>query len=216
MSNSLEDFTNHVGDLGKELEVFAVSHGVKFEGSTSIHKRLMLAAWINMHGVESIRLDDGRLSHFYPPVIYYETGFNLGMSAVAACEAIGNCPGGGKVVSFELDTTKRVVAEKLISMYPDTLEVVWGNSNVTIRQHFDSSQDAPHIFFADGAHSYEGTLNELKVAWEILRPGGILILDDSLDPVARKARNAFRPPGDWIEANHQTGISFLQKGQPWS
>ncbi len=215
-NNAMYKAQKIIGDLGAELIDFAVAQDIKMEGSTSIHKRLMLATWINICGTESVKMENGQYSHHHPPVIFYETGFNIGLSAVAACEAVANCPGGGKVISFELDEKKRPVAEKLESMYPDILTVVWGDSNETVQRHFDSTGDAPQIFFADGAHCFNKTVKELEVAFSILKPGGFLFLDDTLDPVARKARDTFRSPECWIDIFHQTGLSVLQKGQPWA
>lgn len=216
MGNALQEVREKIAELGAGLEKFAIELGINFEGSTSINKRLMLAAWIDIYGTESYRAEDGRLSHKCPEVIFYETGFNVGLSAVAACEAVTSLQGSGKVISFELDEARRPVADKLMAMYPDILTVVWGDSNITVQQYFDKTHLSPHIFFVDGAHTPDKTMRELEVAFSILRPGGLLILDDSLDLMAREVRNSFRPSDCWIEANHQTGLSFLQKGQPWS
>lgn len=75
--------------------------------------------------------------------------------------------------------------------------------NMSFQQYF--AQVAPElqiaVYYYDGAHGYEEQLAGMEAAWNYLRPGSIILVDDYTYPEVSRAVNQF-------VANHIYNIKF--------
>ncbi|HEX4722035.1 MAG TPA: class I SAM-dependent methyltransferase [Pseudonocardiaceae bacterium] len=107
-----------------------------------------------------------------------EIGFNVGFSAIAFLESGPDVT----VVSFELDRRHGVELAKdfVDERYPGRHELVIGNSVRTVPAFVDSDGRAGtfDIAFVDGGHEYEVASSDIQNACRLVRPGGIVVVDD--------------------------------------
>ena len=66
----------------------------------------------------------------------------------------------------------------------------------------------PDVIYVDSAHEPEETLLELRRAWELLRPGGVLFGDDWLWPSVREDARALAQS---IESDASRLVAFLRR-----
>jgi predicted O-methyltransferase YrrM len=105
-----------------------------------------------------------------------EIGFNVGFSSIAFLESAQEAT----VVSFELDRRRGVeVAKEFVDeRYPGRHELVIGNSVQTVPVHAQHNAGRFDLAFVDGGHEYEVAASDLRNACRLVRPGGILVVDD--------------------------------------
>lgn len=61
--------------------------------------------------------------------------------------------------------------------FEDRVERLVGDSP-SVLKHLRVKERSFHFAFVDGAHDYETCLADIRLSWEMLRPGGILMVDD--------------------------------------
>lgn len=194
LNNSLEDLLEHFDRDNHQWTVWAREQGIGHEGYTDHVKRMMLASLVISNATT---LD----------TLIYETGFNTGASAAALAEAIEIT--GGKLVCFEIDELKKPIADKFLERFPET-QFVWGDSGETILPRLAQDAGKVTLFHQDGSHGEEDTSQEISNALVLLKPGGILVVDDSNDPTTARAIRCIIPnEGLWL--THQTGQFIYQK-----
>jgi predicted O-methyltransferase YrrM len=157
------------------LMSYGQERGITFEGGAGPDKKLLLFALVYILGAKLV----------------YETGFNAGGTASAMAESLKLTR--GKYVGFEIAEKRVPVIEEFHRRYPGH-EVVMGNSAVTLPARWEATRETPDLFFVDGDHSEHGALKDMEHAKKIVRPGGVIMVDDVNDPGIRRAINrAFEP-----------------------
>ncbi len=113
-----------------------------------------------------------------------EIGFNAGHSALLFAMA---APPGTNFQFFDLGEHPYVVPcfNWLSSKFPQhTFQLHLGDSRQTlhkwITEHPDEKYDVVHI---DGGHDLSCVQNDVNAAIQLCKPGGIMILDDTNDPM---------------------------------
>ena len=150
------------------LGEFAKARGISFEGGAAIDKKLMLFTLTIMTNAKLV----------------YETGFNVGGSACSFAEALKQT--GGKYVGFEIAERRRPVFEEFLRRYPGH-EIVMGDSASTLPQRWEATHEQPDVFFVDGDHRAQAAIGDIKHALNIVRPGGMIMIDDVAHPPVRAA-----------------------------
>lgn len=105
-----------------------------------------------------------------------EIGFNVGFSSIALLESAPDTT----VVSFELDNRRGVeLAKEFVDdLYPGRHELVIGNSVETVPAYAEQHGGTFDLAFVDGGHEYEVASSDIRSACLLLRPGGIVVVDD--------------------------------------
>ena len=196
MNNLIETFLNK--DLPRtkyELRDLAKEKQILFEGGTNIVRGLMAINFVIQLNAQLV----------------YETGFNVGGSAAVMSEALQYT--GGKLVSFEIDKSKRPVADRFLELYPNS-EIVWGDSRQTLEQRWQNTNECPDFFFVDGGHSEEICSYDFNHALKIVKPGGVIMVDDTSNAPVKNVIHSLVPDigSMWFEGEHQgTGVVVYQK-----
>lgn len=102
-----------------------------------------------------------------------ETGFNEGCSAAAMLSANPVI----RVVSFELAEhyDLQLARYRVDAAFPGRHTLIPGDSRETVPAWQWPLFD---LFFVDGDHSYEGAAADLRSALGVVRPGGLIVIDD--------------------------------------
>lgn len=105
-----------------------------------------------------------------------EIGFNVGFSSIAFLESGPDVT----VVSFELDRRHGVeLAKQFVDeRYPGRHELVIGNSVQTAPAYAESRAGTFDLAFVDGGHEYEVATADIHNACRLVRPGGVIVVDD--------------------------------------
>ena len=105
-----------------------------------------------------------------------EIGFNIGFSSIAFLESGPHAA----VVAFELDRRRGVeVAKEFVDeRYPGRHELVVGNSTQTVPAYAEKHAGTFDLAFVDGGHEYETAIADIRNAVRLLRPRGIIVVDD--------------------------------------
>ncbi|HEX4221897.1 MAG TPA: class I SAM-dependent methyltransferase [Pseudonocardiaceae bacterium] len=105
-----------------------------------------------------------------------EIGFNVGFSSIAFLESAPEAT----VVSFELDRRHGVeLAKQFVDeRYPGRHELVIGNSVQTVPAYARDHAGSFELAFVDGGHEYEVAVSDIRNACLLVRPGGIVVVDD--------------------------------------
>lgn len=185
---------NQIGSNKRRLGNIVLENSVPFEGGAGAQRGLFIASLI-------MQLD---------AQLAYETGFNIGGTASYAAEALAYT--GGRFVGFELKTEVKPVVDEFLRIYPHA-EMVWGDSQVTLRERWERTQERPDFFFVDGGHSQKVCAYDFNHALQIVKPGGIIMVDDiSNPPISDFIRQLIPENGSlWFEGKHQgTGVAIYQ------
>ena len=184
----------NIKNLIEKYTQFALANNIVFEGGSDARKCMFLMSLVGMMGDE---------------VLIVETGFNAGSSATAFCEASKlrkmNC----KVISIEIDEKKRPIAEEVISDYPN-LEVIFGDSTTVLFDLLPKYTGQVDIFFVDGGHLPEQCVIDIKYALLLLKPNGILLVDDSNHEWIEKAIKETIGVENTLHIAYGSGISLYQ------
>lgn len=102
-----------------------------------------------------------------------EIGFNEGHSASALLSANPVI----RVVSFELAEhyDLQLAKYRVDAEFPGRHELVTGDSRVTVPRWVGAPFD---LMFVDGDHTYEAVTEDLRNALAVIRPGGLVMVDD--------------------------------------
>jgi predicted O-methyltransferase YrrM len=105
-----------------------------------------------------------------------EIGFNVGFSSIAFLESGPDVT----VVSFELDRRHGVeLAKQFVDeRYPGRHELIIGNSVETVPAYAESKAGTFDLAFVDGGHEYEIANADIRNTCRLVRPGGIVVVDD--------------------------------------
>jgi predicted O-methyltransferase YrrM len=105
-----------------------------------------------------------------------EIGFNVGFSSIAFLESGPDVT----VVSFELDRRHGVeLAKQFVDeRYPGRHELIIGNSVATVPAYAESNAGTFDLAFVDGGHEYEIATADIRNTCRLVRPGGIVVVDD--------------------------------------
>lgn len=134
--------------------------GITFEGGMDIQKQMFIYSLILLHGTQLV----------------YEIGMNAAGTSVFCCEALKTT--GGNYVGFELAEKRRPVLDVFSSDHPNA-EIVWGDSKQTVAAYAAENNHSPGMVIVDGDHSEGGCSADARVAKEIVKPGGFIVLDDT-------------------------------------
>lgn len=164
-------------------------HSIDITGSSSFEKHvLMLGLIMNLEAK-----------------LVYEIGFNTGTMAAPVCALLEER--GGQFVGFEILETLKPIVDLFVAEFPNTFKMIWGNSAETL----PAFGGTPDIVFVDGDHSYNGAIIDMKNALTLLRPGGLLVIDDSCDDTLCKAIKDTLPESETVWLPFPTGIVIHQK-----
>ena len=107
-----------------------------------------------------------------------ETGFNGGHSSATW---LGSNPR-ARLYSFDLGAHPYVVPARdhLGLWFPGRLRLTLGDSKQTVPAFFERHPDVRcDIAHVDGGHAYAEAWADLENFWRVLRPGGLLLIDDT-------------------------------------
>jgi hypothetical protein len=113
-----------------------------------------------------------------------EIGFNAGHSSVVFLEAM---PKDGEYISVDLGEHpySRPCFEYLQTQYPQLKEYIVGDSRKTLPEFLTTHPENVESFdciHVDGGHSVEVVLSDIQYSHSLLKPKGILIVDDTQIP----------------------------------
>jgi len=138
----------------KEISEF----NINYEGHTSPIKQYMMSSFILASNCQ----------------LFYEVGLNLGHCSWRLLNTLRYT--GGKLLNFEIDTSKTPVESALMRIFPrNYLGTVWGDSNETLAKITEPC-DIIHI---DGGHSFPCFKNDLDLAIPLVKSGGFFFIDDA-------------------------------------
>ena len=106
-----------------------------------------------------------------------ETGFNGGHSAAAFLAASPDV----KVVSFDIARWDYVRQAKTLidELFPGRHTLIFGDSRWTVEEYWDANPTSrADIVFIDGGYHEDVPWSDATNLLNILRPGGLLVLDD--------------------------------------
>ncbi len=150
--------------------------------------------------------------------LVYEIGMNAGSASVRILNALKHT--GGRLKTFEIDPRRKPVADILTRRFPDTFEVVWGDSGQTVAAF---PEEAPDIIFVDGAHYPEVLRRDIKISLARLKPDGIMFIDvvdypsfgDSLRQIIFEELSDYNILWFNRESGHAPGLAIVQKPSGW-
>ena len=113
-----------------------------------------------------------------------EIGFNAGHSASVFLHAL---PKDSTFLSFDIceHPYTKDCFQYLQSKHPQLKDMIEGDSTVTLPKFVEENPSeigTYDVIHVDGGHSAEVCLSDLKGAHILLKPGGVLILDDTFIP----------------------------------
>lgn len=115
------------------------------------------------------------------PQLVLETGVATGVSSATILHAL-SANQKGQLHSVEFPPLGRRDLSYIGSSIPDEVKDRWtlytGPSTSLLRE-FVRRQQSIDIFVHDSDHSYWNQIAEYTMAWQLLRPGGLLISDDA-------------------------------------
>lgn len=117
------------------------------------------------------------------PSIMVETGVAHGFSSAIALRAMEDI-GRGRLVSIDLPPLE-IDDDSIGAIVPAGLRHRWrlelGPSRALLPKLLE--EEGPiDIFFHDADHTYSSQMEEYRTAWPHLRPGGLLLSDDVINP----------------------------------
>lgn len=129
-----------------------------------------------------------------------EIGFNAGHSAACFLAAM---PKDGSLLCFDLGehVYMKPCFSAIQEKYPQLKEVIVGDSKITLNEYAENNPEKREFFdciHVDGAHD-ETVFSDAMVSDYLLKPGGILILDDINYP----------PVGQTLEKCLDKGYQFV-------
>lgn len=132
--------------------------------------------------------------------LVYEIGMNFGTCSLRLLNALKVT--GGQLRLFEIDKGKEPVFTELKRMYPDTVSITWGSSVGTLGT---IPNEIPDLIFVDGCHIGNIPLLDIKKSLEIIKKGGLIVVDDWTYPNIKNAACSVIPEKDWlvIGGNHK-------------
>ena len=125
--------------------------------------------------------------------LVYEIGMNFGTTSLRLLNALKVTD--GRLHLFEIDRQKEPVFTKLVELYPDTVSISWGNSNDTLGTIGD---DQPDMIFVDGSHRRDEAEIDIRKSLEILKPRGVIVVDDWADLPVKAAALEVIPEDKWF------------------
>jgi predicted O-methyltransferase YrrM len=114
------------------------------------------------------------------PAVVVETGVCYGVTSSFVLQAL-HCNGAGSLHSIDLPPLESRADDFVGCLIPENLRSRWTLHRGTARRLLPSvlRETGPiDLFVHDSLHTYENMKMEFQLAWESLRPGGILIADD--------------------------------------
>lgn len=157
-----------------------------------------------------------------PNVRYLEIGLFEGGSAFWMLENVLTHPT-SKLVGIDPFEDTRSYEAKFATTYPERfkqnlaksgaksrVELIQGFSQLEMRKMENDQFD---IIYIDGAHEFEDALEDVILAWRLLKKGGILIIDDFKDIVAVRfaGRVFYQAFQDHFEVIHNDLQLILRK-----
>ncbi|MBZ5659099.1 MAG: class I SAM-dependent methyltransferase [Acidobacteriia bacterium] len=137
------------------------------------------------------------LTRALAPDLVVETGVSSGISStylLLACRLNGK----GHVYSIDIDNKEYLAPGNRIGwIVPDDLKTRWslllGDSHVVL-PHILSQLAQVDIFIHDSSHTYENMKFEFETSYPYIRPGGLLLSDDTnFNAAFSECAKAFQP-----------------------
>jgi predicted O-methyltransferase YrrM len=117
-----------------------------------------------------------------------EVGLALGMSALFLCQAL--LPRGGRHVAIDPFQTESWNGAGLRTLreagVEDLVEVIEEESQLALPQLVGEGREFD-LAFVDGDHRFEGVFLDLYFMTRLVRPGGVVVVDDMWMPAVRTA-----------------------------
>jgi hypothetical protein len=150
-----------------------------------------------------------------PGVDYLEVGLWEGRSFVWMLDHVLTDPT-SHATGVDIELLDRLEQNIALSGAADRVTTIEGSSQVVLRTLAPESQD---IIYIDGSHTAADVLEDMVLSWRLLKPGGLMILDDYR---WNGSRNAADPPlsddllpkvaiDGFISAN-RNGVEVVLKG----
>lgn len=177
------DLEPHINETVSVLNSIILQMNEPLEGNCFLHgtnesdKSLFLTSWFFIYK----RINYVNIIRDFKIKRLLEIGFNAGHSAAVFLSAMEK---DATYLAFDLGDHKYSVPcfQFLKSKYPQVSKYIIGDSKETLPIYLEKnpnqlkSFDCVHV---DGGHDEETVRSDIELAIQLLRPGGILILDDT-------------------------------------
>ena len=173
LSNFYDEFINRCRLVFKEIDTQNKSKRLSSTGNISrVSRQLLSYFWLVIRTLSDI-------SRYSTPASFdiCETGFNSGHSAVFFLELHPSVRYHGWDLGTEFSASKHS-AELLKHRYGDRIELVWGDSKITVPRHLNSTKLKCDIISVDGEHTYEGSLSDLRHFIHASKNTSLVLVDD--------------------------------------
>ena len=122
-----------------------------------------------------------------PGVQYLEVGLWEGRSFIWMLDHVLTAPD-SHATGIDIEVLGRLLHNIELSGAADRVTTLEGSSQIVLRRLPPESQD---LIYIDGSHISADVLEDMVLSWRLLKPGGLMILDDYL---WNGSRNAADPP----------------------
>jgi predicted O-methyltransferase YrrM len=148
------------------------------------------------------------------PFKVLEIGMNAGHSTLAFLNAAPHVTVTSVDIGYYEYTSQ--VSSWLAKCYPDRHLLMLGKSQTVLMEPEVGLDGLYDVAFIDGAHSYKAACIDLRNVRRLLRPGGLLIMDDVGNPaeIAEMAAWHKGPTKAWYKAVNSGEIEEL--GYDWT
>lgn len=147
------------------------------------------------------RFEDWHWEEYYPryvawsklvkPRAILEMGVRYGYTALALLAPLAEA----RPLFVGIDNESYVPGSLAVASQLLAIHAPWASVRLLKQSTCQELQEAPGEFdliHVDGDHSYEGALLDLRLALDRLAPGGVIIVDDWLDPDVKRACAEFQ------------------------
>lgn len=155
-----QDTLDSILPINQALYDVAKSNNAHVEGGAGSDKKLIMMSLI----------------YSLDAKLVYETGFNMGQMAACICNALEVSK--GRYVGFEIEENTKPVVSYLQNLFPNKIEMEYGDSAITLPNRLIRTGESPDIFFVDGNHTKAGLQIDLRNALSCVKKGGIIMVDD--------------------------------------
>lgn len=164
---------HHVDEIGQIVK----NQGEDLEGNSFYHSNTDLTAWFFLY--KRVNFLNIILDHKVKKMA--EIGFNAGHSAAVFLSVL---PQEGSIIFFDLNDHKYASPcyNYLKSKYSQVKDFIPGDSRETVPTYIQNHPEETGTFdciHVDGGHDINMVVSDINNSHKLLRPGGIMIIDDT-------------------------------------
>lgn len=133
------------------------------------------------------------LASIVKPKIIAEMGSRFGYSLKCFVEGSGHPADEYIIRSFDLECDGIETLETMNNYFKNVIGIkdLIINKVDTLSLKTLNMDNQCDLCLVDGMHTVEGCFNECKLAWDALKIGGIMVIDDYHDPMPKEGLNQF-------------------------